>query len=161
MLEKQWWNASPEEIEKVKELEFRVGEYVGGVRNEQLFYYMISDKIEKQRQLYLEFVYANNRSLKQVNPTVSKVEIEYTIHWFDLPSGKKSHQFALSADSSVIVLADYPNNRCMSNGFSLTGVLESMLVQNQIEENNTIKCDRCPAKLDYSIKIEYEHTNQV
>ena len=29
LLEKQWWHAPAEEIEKVKELEFRVGEYVG------------------------------------------------------------------------------------------------------------------------------------
>ena len=115
---------------------------------------MIS-KIEKQRQHYWEFVYANNRSLKQVNPAVSKVEIEYTIHWFDLPSSKKSHQFALSPDSPAIVLEDCPNNQCTSNGFDLSGVLKTMLVQNRTEENGTIKCDRCPAKLDYSIKIEY------
>ena len=29
LLEKQWWHGPAEEIEKVKELEFRVGEYVG------------------------------------------------------------------------------------------------------------------------------------
>lgn len=29
LLEKQWWHAPAEEIEKVTELEFRVGEYVG------------------------------------------------------------------------------------------------------------------------------------
>lgn len=29
LLEKQWWHAPAEEIEKVKEMEFRVGEYVG------------------------------------------------------------------------------------------------------------------------------------
>ena len=29
LLEKQWWHAPADEIEKVKEMEFRVGEYVG------------------------------------------------------------------------------------------------------------------------------------
>ena len=34
LLEKQWWHAPAEEIEKVKEMEFKVGEYMGGKRNE-------------------------------------------------------------------------------------------------------------------------------
>lgn len=116
---------------------------------------MMSNKIEKQRQHYLEFIYSDRRTLAQINPVVSKVEIDYTMHLFDLPSSKKSHQFALSPDSSAIVLEDCPNNQCTSNGFDLSGVLKTMLVQNRTEENGTIKCDRCPAKLDYSIKIEY------
>lgn len=29
LLEKQWWNGDAEEIKKVKEYKFRVGEYVG------------------------------------------------------------------------------------------------------------------------------------
>ena len=29
LLEKQWWDGDAEEIETVKEMEFRVGEYVG------------------------------------------------------------------------------------------------------------------------------------
>ena len=29
LLEKQWWNGDAEEIEKAKEMELRVGEYVG------------------------------------------------------------------------------------------------------------------------------------
>lgn len=116
---------------------------------------MTSNKIDKQRQHYLEFVYANNRSLKQVNPSVSKVDIEYTIHWFDFPSGKKSHRFTLSPESSVIVLEDCPNKDCISNGFDLSGVITTMLVQNKTEETGTIHCNRCSTKLDYSIKIEY------
>lgn len=31
--EKQWWNGDAEEIEKVKEMEFREGEYIGRLRN--------------------------------------------------------------------------------------------------------------------------------
>lgn len=29
LLEMEWWNGSAEELKKVEELEFRVGEYVG------------------------------------------------------------------------------------------------------------------------------------
>lgn len=122
-----------------------------GLRN----IFKIMDKIDKQHQHYWEFVYANNRSLKQVNSAVSRVDIEYTVHWFDLPTRKKSHQFTLSPDSSVIVLEDCPNEHCTSNGFDLSNILKTMLAQNRTEETGSIKCDRCPAKLDYSIKIVY------
>lgn len=116
---------------------------------------MISNKIEKDRQHYLEFIYSDRRSLAQINPAVSKVEIEYTVHWFDLPSMKKDYQLSLSPDRSIIVLEDCPNTQCTSNGFNLSGILETMLIQNRTEETGTIRCDRCSAKLDYSIKIEF------
>lgn len=116
---------------------------------------MVSSKIEKQRQHYWEFVYSSNRTIAQVNPNVSKVEIDYTIHWFDFPFGKKRHQFTLLPESSVVVLEDCPNKDCISNGFDLSGVITTMLVQNKIEETSTIHCDRCSAYLEYSIKIEY------
>jgi len=34
LLEKQWWNGSEEEIKRVGEYEFRVGEYVCGLRDD-------------------------------------------------------------------------------------------------------------------------------
>lgn len=34
LLEKQWWNGTEEEIKRVKEYEFRVGEYIGKLVNE-------------------------------------------------------------------------------------------------------------------------------
>lgn len=115
---------------------------------------MIS-KIEKQRQRFLNYTYSDQRTLAQINPVVNKVKIDYTLHWFDLPSMKKDYHLSLSPNRSVIILADCPNENCASNGFDLSGVLKTMLVHNRTEENGTIKCDRCSAKLDYSIKIEY------
>lgn len=116
---------------------------------------MISDKIEKRRQHYLEFIYSSNRTIARVNPNVRKVDIDYMIHWYELPSMSAHHNVILSSDSSVIVHEWCPNKDCTSNGFDLSGILTTMLVQNRTEENGTIKCDRCSAKLDYSIKIEY------
>lgn len=49
LLEKQWWNGSAEDLKQVKDLEFRVGEYVNGWESSFRPINTVPTEIEKYR----------------------------------------------------------------------------------------------------------------